>query len=117
MRDSEKMEYPSYKALNKLYSEYFSLGHMACDINEKFALISLIGYIVKKLKAKHPDVTYYQVVYKLADGTGLEDPEIFRIAILAEDFAYGCTDFPIFGLKDKEIPAKIKELMCKYMPF
>lgn len=117
MKDLEMMEYPSYKQLARIYSEYFSLGNLSGDINEKFALISLIGYIVQKLKAKKPDVTYYQVTYNLAKDTGLDEPTIYRLAIMVEDFSYGCTNFPTFGLTDKNMVPKIKELMRKFVPF
>ena len=55
------------------------------------------------MQAKNPDVTYYQVVNKLA--------------IMSEDFAYGCKEFPTFGLKPKDMPNKVKEILNKYLPF
>ena len=36
---------------------------------------------------------------------------------MSEDFAYGCTNFPTFGLSPKEMPAKVKEILGKYLPF
>ena len=107
----------SFKELEEIYLKYFSLGKIASNINEKFALISLIGYVVYNLKKKKPDITYYEVIYKLANGTGLSDLEIKALAIMIEDFSYECTDFPTFGLKPKEMPAKIKEILNKMMPF
>lgn len=106
-----------YNELESIYNTYFSLGKIASDINEKFALISLIGYIVYNMKKKRPDVSYYEVIYKLAEGTGLSDLEIKALAIMVEDFSYECTDFPTFGLKPKEMAAKIKEILNKKMPF
>ena len=32
---------------------------------------------------------------------------------MVEDFSYECTDFPTFGLKPKEMTAKIKEILNK----
>ena len=107
---------PSYKQLESYY-QYFSLGKIASNINEKFALISLIGYIVYNMKKKKPDVTYYEIVYKLAEGSGLSDLEIKALAIMVEDFSYECTEFPTFGLKPKEMTVKIKEILSKKMPF
>lgn len=106
----------SYKSLRNLYSEYFSLGHLNTDINSKFALISLICYITNKLKSKNPDVTYYQVIYKLAS-TLIREETIKGLSIMCEDFSYGCTEFPTFGIKDKDIPAKIKEILSNWTPF
>ena len=42
---------------------------------------------------------------------------IYTLAIICSDFAYGCTSFPTFGIPDKNIPAKIKELLDKHVPF
>ena len=107
----------TFKEMKQLYNEHFSTGYLATDINNKFALISLIGYITTHMQAKNPDVTYYQVVYKLAEGTGLQEEDIYKLAIMSEDFAYGCKEFPTFGLKPKEMPVKVKEILCKYLPF
>lgn len=108
---------PTYKELEHIYNNYFGLGKIAGNINEKFALISLIGYIVYNMRKKNPDVTYYQVVYKLSEGLGLSDLEIKALAIMVEDFSYGCTEFPTFGLKNKEMTEKIREILSKKMPF
>ena len=108
---------PTYRQLETIYNNYFSLGKIAGNINEKFALISLIGYIVYNMKKKKPDVTYYQVVFKLSEGLGLSDVEIKSLAIMVEDFSYECTEFPTFGLKPKEMTEKIREILSKKMPF
>lgn len=107
----------TFKEMKSIYERYFSTGYLATDINNKFALISLIGYITTHMLAKNPDVTYYQVVSKLAQGTGLEEEDIYKLAIMSEDFAYGCKEFPTFGLKPKDMPNKVKEILNKYLPF
>lgn len=117
MRDSEKMSTLTYRQRNDLYKRLFSLGYINSDINEKLALVALIGYTVMKLKEKKPDVTYYQVVRKLAEGLGLPEEFEWALAIVVEDFSYNCTDFPKFGLKDSQIVAKIKDILNKYVPF
>ena len=106
----------NYSELEDIYKKYFSLGYMNTDVNTRFALVSFICYITKKLKSKHPNVTYYQVVYKLAEDLIPED-NIKGLAILCEDFAYGCTEFPTFGIEDKKIPGKIKEILRNWLPF
>ena len=93
----------TFKEMKQLYNDNFSTGYLSENINNKFALISLIGYITTHIQAKNPDVTYYQVVYKLA--------------IMCEDFAYGCTEFPTFGLSPKDMPKKVKELLMDRLPF
>ena len=107
----------SYKQLEGLYKQYFSTGNIAADINMKFALISLIGYIVYNMRKKKPDVSYYEVCYKLMEGLGFTEMEVKGLAILVSDFAYGCTEYPTFGIPPKEMPKKIKEILQKYMPF
>lgn len=117
MRDSELLKRPEYTKLSQLYRDYFSLGSLGENINLKFALISLLGYIVNSIKKKKPGTTYYEVTAKLAEKTGLDEDEIQAIAIITEDFSYGCTDFPTFGVQPKDMPSKIRELMGKFMPF
>lgn len=107
---------PPYKDLQHLYNEYFSLGYLNTDISSKFALISLMGYLVYKLKQKKPDITSYQVLRKLVNDKLPED-FLKGLAVIIDDFSYGCTEFPTFNIEDKKIPAKIKELLNSYMPF
>ena len=117
MIESEIRKDISYSELKSFYTEYFGLGYLPGDINLKFALISLTGYIVKAMKRKNPDITYYKVLYKIAEGTGISELEIKCLSIICEDFALGCTSFPTFGIKPRDMPAKIKEIMCKALPF
>lgn len=110
------MEDISYKDLESFYNKHFSLGHLNTDINTKFALISLICYITEKLKKKVPDVTYYQIIYKLSKGI-IPEENVKSLAIMCNDFAYGCSEFPTFNIPDKEIPSKIREIMSSWTPF
>ena len=107
---------PPYEKMQQIYNQYFSLGNLNVDISSKFALISLTGYLVYKLKQKKPDVTAYKVLRKIS---GMEFPEDFikGLSVVIEDFSYECTKFPTFGLQDKEIPAKIKNILSSYLPF
>lgn len=105
-----------YSEMDKLYKKYFSLGHLNTDINTKFALISLICYVTEKLKAKKPDITYYQVIYKLSQGV-ISEEQVKVLAIICSDFSYGCTEFPTFGLNDKDIPEKVREILSNWTPF
>lgn len=107
----------TYKELKGFYNDYFAIGNLNVDITERFALISLICHTVKELKRKKPDVTYYQVVYKLCENSGYPEEFVNGLAIICEDFGYGCKEFPTFDLKGKAIIAKIKEILHSYMPF
>lgn len=107
---------PPYEEMQRVYNQYFSMGYLNTDINTKFALISLICYLTEKLKAKKPNVTHYQVVRKLSEGIIPED-QIKGLSVICSDFSYGCTEFPTFGIDDKNIPTKIKEILSKWLPF
>ena len=103
-----------YTDLSNLYNKYFSIGFLGADINNKFALISLVCYITYKVRRKDPDWTCWNTLYKINKGS---DDFIKRLAIICEDYLYGCSEFPTFGLEDKQIPTKIKELLDNSLPF
>lgn len=107
---------PPYTDMQRLYSRYFSLGYLNPDINAKFALISLICYLTDKIKSKKPDTTHYQIIRKIL-GNDLPEDLAKGLAVVCSDFAHGCTQFPTFGIDDKNIPAKIKEIMSARTPF
>lgn len=106
-----------FKELNNLYHDNFSLGFISEDFSTKVALVSLLGYLVLKLKAKDSSISYLKVIKSLSKGMKLDPKFIYTLAIICEDFAYGCTSFPTFGIADKNIPAKIKELLEMHVPF
>ena len=116
MSNLENTSEPTYKQMQQVYREWFTSGYLH-SMQDKLALFDLIGWLVTSLKKKKPDITYYQIVYKLAKGTGLTDMDIKKIAIISEDFAYECDAFIDFGLTFKEVPAKIREILCKILPF
>lgn len=107
---------PPYNVMQDIYRKYFSLGNLNTDINSKFALISLICYITYELQKKNPDVTHYQIIRKIV-GTEIPEDFIKGLSVVCSDFSYGCTKFPTFGIEDKKIPLKIKELIDTYLPF
>ena len=108
---------PPYDQLQRIYSDYFSIGYLNTDdLGNKLALISLTCYLKYKLSQKKPDVTHYQILKKII---GDEVPEDFikGLAVICSDFGYHCTKFPTFGLEDKQIPGKIKEILLMWVPF
>lgn len=107
---------PPYEEMQRLYSNYFSLGFLNKDINTKFALISLICNVTEKLKTKSPDVTHYKVIRKITNGELPED-YVKGLAVVCSDFAYGCNEFPTFGIEISKMPDKIKEILSNWMPF
>ena len=107
---------PPYEEMQRIYSKYFSLGYLNTDINSKFALISLVCYLKNKLSEKKPDVTHYQILKKI-NGDYIPEDFLEGLSVICSDFGYGCKEFPTFGLEDKQIPGKIKEILSKWIPF
>lgn len=106
----------SVEALRQLHSTYFSLGYLNTDINTKFALISLICHLSKIIKTKKPNITHYDIIKQIIKN---EIPDAFcrSLSVVCEDFAYGCSEFPTFGIEDKKIPEKVKEILHTWNPF
>ena len=107
---------PPYERMQEIYRANFSLSFLGNDISNKFALISLTCYITNKIKKTKPDWTHWSTLYEINKGTVPEDL-LKGLAIICSDFGYGCDTFPTFGIEDKKIPAKIKELLEGYTPF
>ncbi len=106
----------TFEELKDIYRKHFTLGYLGVDINTKFALISLVNYITRKIKDKKPDVTHYRVLRSII-GDQILDEHIQGLAIVCEDFSYQCTEYPTFDIPDKEIPNKIKEILLNWLPF
>lgn len=111
-----RMEKLSFDELKHIWNNYFAIELFNIDFQGRIALISLINYLYFKLTAKKPDVTYYQIIKQLA---GFDYPEnvIKGLAIMCESFGTRANGFPTFGLSDKEIPNKIKEMLGTWLPF
>jgi hypothetical protein len=107
----------SYVALKNMYEQFFSLGYITRKIDEKFAMISLICYITKKAKEKNSDTTYYQIIDKVDENHSLPDNMKKVLAVVCEDFGYGCKEFPLFGLKGKDIIKTLQNIFGCYTPF
>lgn len=107
----------SYDKLKLMYDENFSLGYINKDIGSKFFLISAICAITQMAKRKKPDITYWQIVYNLSDKMGLPEKFLKSLAVICEDFAYGCSDFPTFGVEKKDLIPRVQEILGSYMPF
>ena len=71
-----------FEELNNLYHNNFSLGFISEDFSTKVALISLLGYLVLKLKAKDPSISYLKVIKSLSKGMKLDPKFIYTLAII-----------------------------------
>ena len=76
-----------YEKLQELYKKYFSLSYLGNDINNKFALISLVCYLTYKLKAKNPDITHWTVLYNINNKGVSRVPEdvLKGLAVICSD--------------------------------
>ena len=54
---------------------------------------------------------------KVSQNLGLPEDFIKGLAIVCEDFSYGCTEFPTFGLEGKDILKQIIEILKSFVPF
>lgn len=108
---------PPYNKMREMYSKLFSLGYLNVDINRKFALISLVCFVTYKAKAKKPDVTHYSILMNITKDNTLPEDFIKGLAVVCEDFSYGCTEFPTFNLKGTDVINTIKEILNSYVPF
>ena len=113
------IESPSYEEMQKIFRTLFHLPKFGEDGSDKFALVSLICHLTEVLKQKKPDITHWTVLYQLnkKGNCSVKEDWLKGLAVICSEFADGCTKFPVFGLKDKEIPAKIIEMLGNWLPF
>ncbi len=114
----------NFNELKKFYGDNYSLGYLNLkdkdghsSFERKLILISLVNYVVEKNKPKNPDLNAYGLLYKINSNLNLPDEFIKGLAIVCEDFAYQCHEFPTFGLKGKQILDEIIEILNTYTPF
>lgn len=110
----------TYSELSGIYSRWFSLNGIAGEIDNKFAVISLICLLTNAQKKKNPDTTCYEVIKKVTAKGGLTLPEdnLKGFAVVCEDFLKGSTSFNSCGLKtSKEMIDKINEILANWLPF
>lgn len=108
----------TFDELRDLYRRYFTLGNMGNDINNKFALISLVCYSTYLLKQQDPDITPYVVLKRITkDDITIPDQFLVAIAIICEDMMYDTKEFPTFGIAVENIKSTILKLLNKYLPF
>ena len=105
-----------YEELKNTFNSYFYLSTLGNDFSSRIALISLICYLYNRLKPKQPDLTYWTLVYQLGNKL-LPENVLKGLSVICENFGYNCSEFPTFGIEDKKIPAKIKEIFANWLPF
>lgn len=113
------MHVPSYEELERTYTDFFDFPVCGCNITKKFELISLVCRLTDLIKRKKPDVTHWTILYQLNQkgSCGVEEGVLKGFAVVCSSFAYGCSEFPNFGVEDKDIPKKIIEYLKNWLPF
>lgn len=106
-----------FNELKEFYNKNFTLGYLNTSVDYKFALISLVCYIYRSIKAKNPDATYYSVLMAINKTENLPEDFIKGLAIICEDFAYGAKEFPTFDVKPKDMVNYVKSILKSYVPF
>ena len=99
------------------YIQRFGLGYTGQDLEKKFVLIGLVCYLTHKAREKNPETTCLQIVQALSKKFWIEESLQEKIAIIAEDFMYGCTKFSTFGVKPSEIISTLKDITYEMLPF
>lgn len=108
----------TYEDLKQLYNENFSLGYLNIDVGNKLALIALTCHLTKKAQAQKPDITPYKILMQITAKDPLPEKFIKGLAVMCEDFMYGCTEFPTFGVATPGEMAKyIAKNLHEYLPF
>lgn len=112
---------PNYEDLEHNYAENFSLSGLNTDISNKFALISLICFVTKKMRKQNPDTTCYNVIMKIVEKDNVDDfylKFLRGLSVVCNDFMQHTTEFMTFDLKtSKEIISKIREILATWLPF
>lgn len=112
----------SYEKTRAIYNKYFSTGCLVTTLENKLALIAMICFITNSInKNKDPlhKVTCYQVICKIGKDFPTEVHQDFFKALgaICDDFMYGCTEFPTFGIDPKVMPKEILKLLNTWLPF
>lgn len=107
----------NYNERQREYVEKFGLGYISPSLEKKFVLIGLVCYLTYKARQKNQNATCLQILEALGNKFFIEKKLQERIAIVAEDFMYGCQEFSTFGIKPSEIINTLKKIMEDMLPF
>lgn len=107
----------AYEKACQEYAERFGLGYTGKNIEKKFVLIGLVCYLTNNARKKNPDVSCLQIVHAIAKKVSMPEDLQNRIAIIAEDFMYGCHEFSSFGIKPSDIINTLIDITSDILPF
>ena len=120
----------SFDKLYTIYSKYFSLHYLNSNMGDKLACIALTCYITNEIRKKGKKINCYDVLLKIACQNNPRDNVINgqfgdvekntflkSLGVICEDFMYGCNEFLDFGIKPKDMPKTLQNLLNNYCPF
>lgn len=109
----------SFDKLLTIYNKYFNLGYINQDISDKLALISLTCYVTNELRNKGKNINCYKLLLQIGkDFSKIEQETILKsLGVICESLMYGNKTFPDFGIKPKDMPKTIHNLLKNYCPF
>ena len=109
----------SFEKLSKVYQKYFSLGYINDKFENKIAIIAMICYVTNAIRKQGKNVTCYDILLKIGSDFNEDQKKTFlkSLAVICDDMMYGCKEFPDFGVKPKDMPAQIKQILSSYCPF
>lgn len=102
-----------------IYKKYFSLNYLNSNMGDKLACIALTCYITNEVRKKGKKVSCYDVLLSVGKSFGELEKKTFlkSLGAICEDLMYGCDSFLDFGIKPKDMPQTLKNLLDKYCPF
>lgn len=109
----------SFNKVLALYKKYFSLSYLNSNMGDKLACIALTCYITNELRKKGKNVTCYDILLQVGKNFSEVDKNTFlkSLGAICEDLMYGCDTFLDFGIKPKDMPKTLQNLLQNYVPF
>lgn len=110
----------NYQERKLNYDTFYTLGCLAVNMENKFALIACVCFLTHQARKKAPNATCLQVIKKVLGDKAEQNSSgmLETVAIICEDFMKGQTEFSTFGFKSaKEMMLKIQEVFHTELPF
>ena len=115
----EQLRNISFEKLLVIYDKFFSLGYLNTDISDKLACISLTCYITNELRKKGKTINCYDTLLMVCKDypEDIKNEFLKSLGVMCESLMYGNSVFPDFGIKPKDMPNTIKNILKSYCPF
>lgn len=114
---SKTLDYNKFK---EQFATKYGMGFYNTSLMDKFAIISLLGYMSYKFKLKNPELNTYNVLLKIINRKPekWEIPFFVKLCAITDDFNTNNTKFETFGLKTgKEVSKEINRIIDTLVPF